>query len=277
MSVRQHHISAAGPPPWIEVRNPAGSVTVEAVEGANLLDVRVEPLNAAAEQLLEVVEVEVSDADPDQVDSPTRLRIAVPERRLMRTPEFAVRITTPAGATARVAVASADVELRGRFARTELTGASGNLTVDEATDLELRTASGSARAGTVHDRASIGAASGNIRLGRVDGALKVRTASGDVSVEHVTGATSIKTATGDVTVAAAAGEAVQVKTASGNVSVGVVPGLHVWLDLASASGRMTSDLDEGGADFGGRPDLTVTLRSASGDLRIGRAGAVPAV
>jgi Putative adhesin len=276
MSVRKLHASAPGSPPRIDVRNPAGSVTVEALEGADALDVRVEALDAAAEQLLDRVEIDVSPIDPDRADSPVRLRIAVPERRLMRTPEFAVRVTTPADAAVRVAVASADVDLLGRFARTDVTGASGHLAVDEVADLELRTASGDARVGTVHGRASVGSASGDVRLGRVGGALQVRTASGDVSVEHAGGATSISTASGEVTVAEAAAEAVKVKTASGDVTVGVAPGLRVWLDLASVSGRMTSDLDEDVADSGARPQLSLTLRTVSGDLRIGRSAPAPA-
>lgn len=276
MSVRTLHAGAPGSPPRIEIRNPAGSVTVESLEGGDVLDVRVEALDAAAEELLDRVEIELSETHPDRPDSPVLLRIAVPERRLMRTPRFAVRVTTPAGAALRVAVASADVDLIGRFARTDLTGASGTLAVDEVTDLELRTASGDARVGTVHGRASVGAASGDVRLGRVAGALQVRTASGDVSVEHAGGATSISTASGEVTVGEAAAEAVKVKTASGDISVGVAPGLRVWLDLASVSGRMTSDLDEDVADAGSRPQLSLTLRTVSGDLRIGRAAPAPA-
>lgn len=276
MSVRKLHASAAGLPPRIEVRNPSGSVTIESREGTDVLDVRVEALDAAAEELLDRVEIDVSETDPDRTDSPVRLRIAVPERRLMRTPRFAVRVLTPADAAVRVAVASADVELLGRFARTDLTGASGDLAVGEVTDLELRTASGDARVGTVHGRASIGAASGDVRIGRVDGALQIRTASGDVSAEHAGGATSISTASGDVVVGEAAGETLKVKTASGDISVGVAPGLRVWLDLASVSGRMTSDLDEVVADAGGRPNLALTLRTVSGDLRISRAAAAPA-
>jgi hypothetical protein len=276
MSVRTLAAVTAGSPARIEVRNPAGSVTLEAVEGSDAFDVRVEALDAAAEQLLDGVEIVVSDADPDRPDSPVTLRIAVPERRLWRTPAFDVRVLTPAGAAARVAVASADVHLRGRFARTELTAASGDLAVDEAAELELRTASGNVRAGTVHGPASIGTASGEIRLGRAEGSLRARTASGDVAVERTDGATSISTASGDVTVGAAAGESVRVKTASGDVTVGVAPGLRVWLDLSSVSGRMQSGLADDGPAGEGPAQLSLTLRSVSGDLRVRMAAATPA-
>jgi hypothetical protein len=270
MSVHQQVPVVAGPP-RLEVRNPAGSVTVQAVEGAEQLEVWVEPLDDAAEQLMDRVEVDVRNGAPG---SPTRLRVAVPERRLLRTPAFAVRITTPPGAAARIAVASADVELAGRLGALEVTGASADLDVEHGTDVHVRTASGDARIGVVEGSASIASASGDVRVGRASGALQVRTASGDVSVESAAADLSVSTASGDVTVGGVTGGTVQVTTVSGDASVGVTPGLRVWLDLSSVSGRMGSQLDDG-PEGDGSPQLTLILRSVSGDLRIHRTAAAP--
>jgi len=256
-----------GPPPRIEVRNPAGSVVVEAVEGTEQLVARVDPLDDTAEQLLDGVRIDLRAGDSG---SPARLRVTVPERRLLRTPAFAVHVTTPPGAAARIAVASADVEMTGRFGELEVTSASADVAVEHGTDVQLRTASGDARIGTAEGNSSIGSASGDVRVALARGPLKVRTASGDVSVEHAGDATSIRTASGDVSVGAAAGEVVQVQTVSGDVSVAVPPGLRVWLDLHSVSGRMSSDLDGETSDGDAKPDLTLTLESVSGRLRIGR-------
>ena len=273
MSLSEQIPVAPGTPPRLEVRNPAGSVTVVAVEGLEQLEVEVEPLDDAAEELLDRVEIEVRGAAPD---SPTRLRVTVPERRLLRTPAFAVRITTPAGAAARVAVASADVQLTGRMGELELTGASGDLDVERGTDVHLRTASGDARIGTVDGRGSIGSASGDVRVGQARGPLRLRTASGDVSVEQTADDVSITTASGDVTVDAATGGALQIKTVSGDATVGVVPGLRVWLDLSSVSGRIHPQLGDDEAAGDGPAALTLSMRSVSGDLRIHRAAATPA-
>jgi hypothetical protein len=267
MSVYEHVPVADGRPPRIEVRNAAGSVTVEAVEGAEQLDVHVEPLDDAAEQLLDRVEIDVRAGGPD---SPTRVRVTVPERRLLRTPAFAVRITTPAGTAARIAVASAEVELIGRFGELELTSASGDLDVQHGTDVHARTASGDARIGTVDGRATVGTASGDVRIGRAVGPVQLRTASGDVSVEQAGADVSISTASGDATVGAATAGAVQVKTVSGDASVGVTPGLRVWLDLSSVSGRIDSQLQDDGAAGDGPAALTLSMRSVSGDMRIHR-------
>ena len=267
MSLHEQVTVAAGLPPRLEVRNPAGSVTVQAVEGADQLEVWVEPLNEAAEELLDDVEIDVREFDSG---SPARLRVTVPERRLLRTAAFAVRITTPAGAGARIAVASADVELTGRLGALEVTGASADLDVERGTDVRLRTASGDARIGTVDGHGSIGSASGDVRVCRAQGPLKLRTASGDVSVEHSSGDVSVSTASGDVNVGGTTGGVVQVKTVSGDVSVGVAPGLRVWLDLSSVSGRMDSELADDGTNGDGPPALTLALRSVSGDMRIHR-------
>jgi hypothetical protein len=74
------------------------------------------------------------------------------------------------------------------------------------------------------------------------------------------------------------GGTVAVKTVSGDVSVGVAPGLRVWLDLSSVSGRMESHLVEDDREGAGGPaQLTVSLRTVSGDQRVVRAaGAAPA-
>lgn len=275
MDVRTQRIPAGGPPPRIEIRNPAGSVTVEAIEGAGELDVRIEALDAAAEQLLDRVDVSVTDTD--RADSPTQLRITVPERRLTRTPRFAVRVTGPAGAPVRIAVASADVELRGRLGRLEVTAASGDVAVERCTELQLRAASGDARVGTVAGPTTVGTASGDLRMEKAEGGLEVRTASGEVSVGQTSGAVSISTASGDVTVGAADAGSVALKTVSGDASVGVVPGLRVWLDLSTVSGRMDSRLEDDGPGAGDGPaQLTLALRSVSGDLRVQRAAIAPA-
>jgi hypothetical protein len=271
VSVRKLVSHTGSTPPKLDIRNPSGSVTVEAVDGVEEVEVRVEPLDSAAEQLLDLVEIDVSAADPDRAGSPARIRVAVPERRLFRSPSFAVFVSAPAGAAARVAVASADMELRGRLGRCELTSASGDVAVERCEELQVRTASGDARIGAVTGRTTVGTASGDLRILSAEGGLEVRTASGDVEVETTAGTVSLSTASGDVRLGAVSAGQVQLKTVSGDVEIGVVPGLRVWLDLSSVSGRMESQLDDDGPAAGGPAQLNLSMRSVSGDLRIRRA------
>ena len=263
MKTRTHRFPVGTGAPSLEVRNPAGSVTVEAVADAPEFVVEIEPLDAAAEQLVDQVDV---------FPAGSRLRVAVPERRLWRTPRFAVRVTVPRGTATRVAVASADTELRGELGSVELTAASGDGFVEHCSDLQVRSASGGTRIGTVTGSATIGTASGDVRVESIGAGLRVRTASGDVEVGAAGGEVSVSTASGDVGIDRLAGGSVRVKTASGDITLGVVPGLRVWLDLSSVSGRMESALVDDAAG-GGAAQLTLSVRSVSGDQRIRRSAA----
>jgi len=80
----------------------------------------------------------------------------------------------------------------------------------------------------------------------------------------------VKTASGDVQLDRVGEGAVEVKTVSGDSEVGVTPGLRVWLDLSSMSGRMESQLDDDGAAADGPAQLSLMMRSVSGDQRIRR-------
>jgi hypothetical protein len=265
VDTRTHRFPLSGQTPAIEVRNASGSVSVEAREAAEELSVEITPLDTAAEQLLDRI---------DLFFTHSRLRVEAPERRLLRTPSFAVAVVTPPDADVRVATASADTTLRGRLGTVEVTSASGDLAVEECDRLELRTASGDGRIGTVTGPATAASASGDLRGITAAAGLKARTASGDIAVDEAAGDVSLSTASGDLTVARMAEGSVQAKTMSGDVEVGVVPGLRIWLDLSSVSGRMSSQLTEDdGASGDGPAQLSLSLRSVSGDLRIRRVAA----
>jgi DUF4097 and DUF4098 domain-containing protein YvlB len=279
MSVREHTFASPGAPPSLEVRNPAGSVTVTAVEGAETVDVRVEALDAAADDLLPSVDV---SATPTDGSGPLRVRVAVPQRQLFRTPRFAVTVTAPARCDLRLSMASADGHLHGPLGRVDVRTASGDVRVERADRLEVRSASGDVAAGAVTGHVAIGTASGDVRIDAASGGLEVRTASGGIRTGRVVGDVTLGTASGDVDVAAVERGAVRLKSVSGDAVVGVVPGQRVWLELSSVSGRMRSELDEEPAGAAGTevgtPSATVSIsaRTVSGNVRIHRALAATA-
>ncbi len=274
MPVRTHSSPAHGGTPAVEVRNPAGRVSVTAVEDAVDIEVVVEPLNQAAEALLDEVTIEFLRSGPGDVAPRwTSLLVAVPTRRLLANPRFTITVTVPAGGPVTTVVASAETVLRGRLGDVQVTGASGDLVVESCTRLRVKTASGVIRAALVRGDLSVGSASGDLHVEEVTGSATVKAASGQVRLGTLLGDVDIATASADVTVGRASCGEVRLRTVSGDATVTVAPDLRLWLDLQSVSGRLDSRLDHSSDDAGTDPaTLRVTMRSVSGDLRLRRAG-----
>lgn len=262
MESRTHRFPVSGDTPALEIRNLSGSVTIQAREDVGELVVEIAALDRTAEGQLDRAGLFFTHS---------RLRVRLPERRLMGTGSYAVSVISPPDADVQVAAGSADTVLRGRLGRADLTSASGDIAAEHCAVLQLRTASGAARIGTVDGRATVASASGDLRVDTVGGGLEARTASGDVVVGEAAGDVSVGTASGDVTIGRVADGTVRVTTVSGDSEVGVAPGLRVWLDVSSVSGRVDSQLTDDDGLAGEDPaQLSVTLRSVSGDQRIRR-------
>jgi len=271
MSVRRETFPVTGPAPAVEVRNPAGSVLLTAVEGATGITVDVEALNGAAERVLDEVVVQHLPGSGDA--APARLLVTVPASRLLANPRFAVTAVLPAGCPLGVTTASAGATVRGPWGDVEVTGASGDVRVDSCAGLAVRTASGDVHAGAVGADAVVRSASGDVRLDAVAGSVTVTTASGDVRLGPVGGDVEVSSASADVVVGRVASGEVALRTVSGDATVAVAPGLRLWLDLQTVSGRLDSQLSADDGEAGdGAATLTVRMRSVSGDLRLRRAG-----
>jgi hypothetical protein len=267
VTVRTHRVPLSGSARALEIRNPAGSTTVEAVPGAEEIVIEVRARNGLAEELIDRLDLVVTRSS---------VRLSVPDRRLMlRSPSFAITVTTPPDVAVTATSASSDATLSGRLGAVTLTSGSGHLTVEHCTELQARTASGDVRAGRIERTATIGNASGDVRVADAAGPVQVRTASGDVLLGSVTGDASVKSASGDISVERAVSGRLRLQTVSGDATVGVEPGLRIWLDLQTVSGRLRSDLPEDAPDAGGAAQLSITLQSVSGDLRLRRAAGQP--
>ena len=263
MTVRTHRVPLSGSSRALEVRNPAGSTTVEADPAAAEIVLEVQALNSVAEELIDRLDLVVTSSS---------VRLAVPERRLLRTPSFAISVITPPAVAVTVAGASADTTLRGRLDNAVLTSASGDLDVEHCTELQARSASGDVRVGRVEGRATVGTASGDIRITAAGGDVQARTASGDVVLGDLATDATVQTASGDVRIDRACSGTLRLTTVSGDASVSVEPGLRIWLDVQTVSGRMRSELDDDGpGEQRGTAQLTAVLKSVSGDLQLRRA------
>ena len=243
----------------------SGRVTLDAGPvPATTVDVTPSRFSRNAEKLIDEVRVAFDHG---------RLEVAGPRRTgLFRGhAAFDVKVTLPEGSRCMARTASADINCNGELGALDAHAASGDITAARVTGhLQAETSSGDVRLDET-GTAEIRTASGDVRLTWARDDVSVRTASGDVTIANAAGDVAGTTASGDFRLASVARGSTEVSTASGDVIIGVNPGVGVYLDLSSAVGSVTSQLDETGPSDD--VALGVRCRTASGDIRIVRAAA----
>jgi Putative adhesin len=237
-----------------------------------------------------VVEVVPRRRDDELID---QVRVAFEDGQLYvhgpRFPTFRrwqgldLTIKVPPGSTCAAKTVSADLSCVGDISAVSLHTASGDLTAASIGDVAMRSASGDVLLDRVSGTLSVHTASGDVSASRTDGDVRINSASGDVAIEFCGGPVAVHTASGDVKLSAVAAGRVELASASGDLGVAVVPGLGVYLDLASHSGDIRSELDpseppgSAGQAAAVEPEaaLRIMCRTTSGDIKIARAQPVP--
>jgi hypothetical protein len=250
-----------------DIRIAAGSLTVDAGDHASVT-VLVEPYDSTS------ASKEAAEQTRVQLDG-KHLVVHAPQGRgwkLFNWPKLRITIQVPAESTLTIKAASADVSCTGVYRDVVANSASGDLQIDRVIkDCSINSASGDIRLGWVGGDVRIHSASGDIAAQHVGKDIDATTASGDIDVNRADGGVRAKTASGDVKVGVAQRGDVRIHTASGDVSIGIAAGTGVWLDLATASGRTTSDLATGdGTPPSTGTALNVKVRTASGDITLRR-------
>ncbi len=246
----------------------SGSVAVSG-EATQTVTVEVVPASLHADDaLLSEVSVEF-DGGHLEVKGPRGIS-------LRRRGALDLTIKAPAGSRCTAKSASADISCVGELGRLKASTASGDVMAKLVTgDLEVATASGDVIVSEAAAEVRASTASGDVQVARLGGEARVNTASGDVMIGQCAGSVSVSTASGDVELRSVASGRIGVNSASGDLTVGVVPGISVYLDLASTSGSIRSELEESDGDDSG-PAVEIKCRTLSGDVRIRRAPAAAA-
>ena len=136
--------------------------------------------------------------------------------------------------------------------------ASGDIQLDSTLgELQVKTASGDISVGAVGADASLVTVSGDVGVDRLDASLTARSVSGDVTIGAVVGELGLSTTSGDVDLKSVLNGDVRVQTVSGDVRIGIARGTRVWIDAASVSGDLRSELGARGS----------AARKRSGQLR----------
>jgi Putative adhesin len=186
-----------------------------------------------------------------------------------RARDLHVRITMPDGSRAAVHAASADVTLAGSYSAVDIRTASGR--VDVATvhgPAEISTMSGGVQLLEAAE-SSVQTASGRILVRHAVGNVTAKTASGNITVGQADASITAGTASGEILVVGLARSRAELNSVSGDIRVKVLPNTSVFLDLASVSGRVSSDLEAADEDNGA--NLHLQCRTVSGSVHVARA------
>lgn len=216
-------------------------------------DVRID----ASERTDTVVEVRPSDPSKDidiQAAKETVVEYAA-GRLLVKAPKKRTRslfgtggsldlaIELPAGSQADVN-AWTRIQCVGRLGDSRFRTANGEIEIDQAGRLDLRTANGDVSVGRITGHADVQTANGAIRIQELDGSAVLKTANGPVTIGAVTGDVRMATATGGISIGRALAS-VDARTASGGVRIGEV--VRGTVALETGSGRIEIGVREGTA------------------------------
>jgi len=203
-----------------------------------------------------------------------RLEISGPKQGLRRGGHgLDLTVRVPAGSRCIVRTASCDVACLGEVASLDVRTASGDVTAALVSGpVRVVTASGDVWLEEAAGEVAVNTASGDFRLLRAGDDVNVTTASGNVQISSCGGSVNARTASGDIRIDSIGSGRAELNCVSGDATLGVAPGVGVYLDISSLSGRVSSELEP--ADGEGSADLTVKCRSISGDVNVNRA--VPA-
>lgn len=237
----------------------AGSITVEAG-----------PRNDAVEGSLNVAD----DHDLDDIvvrRDADQLRIAVPSPWLGAIP-VQLRLGVPAGLNYGIRTGSALISVSAEIARAKISTGSGDISIDQAQELDCSTGSGTISVGRLLGRgARFTTGSGDVHLAEARSPVTAKSGSGDITIRSLQQADFVASSgSGDIAVPSTSGS-VDLRSASGSLTVGVADELPVWLDLHSVSGAVRIALDASHEPAPGEPFVSVRARTASGEIAIYRA------
>ena len=192
--------------------------------------------------------------------------------------DFECRITCPPGTDLDLAGGSTNLRAEGKLGEVSARTASGDVELESAGGgLEVKTASGDIAVGDCFGGGSLVTVSGDLRVSWLEGGtLKARSVSGDVSIGTLRADLELATTSGDVDVKAVSAGELRVQTVSGDVRVGITRGTRTWIDAASVSGRLESELgledaEPAQVEETEEPIVPLRLKTVSGDVTVVRA------
>jgi len=182
----------------------------------------------------------------------------------------------------------ASVRGTGRLGELDVKTGLGDVRVDEAGPVKIRTGFGEVMVGRVEGDADVKTGSGRIDIGSIGGSATVKNSNGDTRIGEVEGRAQLqnangaiqvdsarshvtaKTALGDVRLGLLSQGTTEAKTACGQIDIGVLDGVAAWLDLSTGFGRVNNELEDTGRPPAEEQTTEIRAHTAAGDINIRR-------
>jgi len=199
-----------------------------------------------------------------------------------------VEIQLPEGSRVSADVGMAAVHSAGRLGELDVKTGMGDVRVDEAGPVRIRTGLGEVTVGRVEGDADVKTGSGRIEIGSVGGSATVKNSNGDTRIGDVAGRAQLqnangsiqvdsarshvtaKTAFGDVRLGALSQGTTEAKTSYGQIEIGVLDGVAAWLDLSTSFGRVNNELEDTGRPSSDEQSTEICAHTAMGDIDVRR-------
>jgi hypothetical protein len=264
-------------PVELEIRLASGDIEVDAVEGAESVEIELIARDEESQALVDEARIELREHH-----GRPQVLVDVPQRRggfsfgsLFGRDGISCRVRTPHESLLTVRSKSADLSARGTLGGVNVQTASGDVQLDDVNGgLNVRSASGDISVRHVASGVNIQTASGDVEVEVARGAVNAATASGDLTIGEAWDNVNANTVSGDQEHGAVYQGLIAAHSVSGDVQVGVRRGSKVFLDCNTVSGDTSSELDMlPDAPSGDGPLVELRVKTVSGDITITRAPA----
>ena len=263
----------------LEIKLNSGEIEVDAIDGAERVEVELTAHDEGSQELIDNGRVELQ-----QHQQRPHLIIDLQQKRggggfnlgsLFSRSGITCRVRVPASSSLTVRTKSADVAVRGTLSGVNVATASGDIELDRVEgSVNIKSASADVRMREVTGGINVQSASGDVEVDVVRGPVNVNSASGDVMIREAYGDVNTNTVSGDQEHSAVMRGRLAAHTVSGDVHIGVRRGSNVFLDCNTVSGDTSSELDvTSDAPAGDGPSLEIRAKTVSGDILITRAPA----
>jgi len=152
-----------------------------------------------------------------------------------------------------------------------LKSGSGDITVDHADgDAEITAGNGAVSVRRIDGPATIKNSNGASWIGEVTGDLRLNAANGALTVDRAGAGVTAKTANGSVRIGEVTRGTVTLETAAGSLDVGIRTGTAAWLDLNTTAGRVRNELAAAAGPENTDETVEVRARTYVGDIIVRR-------